>query len=264
MVRFRRPTPADREPMNSIVLIGHGSIHSDSGASMIRLAARLRERGVVPIAEAGFLNFSRPTIAEAVAKCVGAGATSVIIQPYFLIDGVYVQEDLPTDVAKVAARFPQLTIRVAPCFGFHEKLAAIALERIQAVDPAPGASNGTQSALLVMAHGTPLEYANQPVRQITAWLHAKTGYPLAATAYLDCNAPTIADAIDDLAAQGARKIVALPYFLHRGRHLRQDLPQLLADARRRHPKLTLLEAPHLDYDLRLVDVITDRITELTL
>ena len=250
--------------MNSIVLIGHGSLHSDSGASMIRLAARLRERDVAPIAEPGFLNFSRPTIAEAVAKCVGAGATSVTIQPYFLIDGVYVQEDLPTDVAKVAAQFPQLIIRIAPCFGFHEQLAAIALERVLSVDPAPGAANGTQSALLVMAHGTPLEFANQPVRQMTAWLHAQTPYSLAATAYLDCNTPRIAEAIDNLAAQGARKIVALPYFLHRGRHLRQDLPQLLAAARRRHPKLTLLEAPHLDYDLRLVDVITDRITELTL
>ena len=250
--------------MNSIVLIGHGSLHSDSGASMIRLAARLRERGVAPIAEAGFLNFSRPTIAEAVAKCVAAGATSVTIQPYFLIDGVYVQQDLPSDVAKVAAQFPLLTIRVAPCLGFHEKLAAIALDRVQTIDPAPGAANGTQSALLVMAHGTPLEHANQPVRQMTAWLHAKTHYSLAATAYLDCNTPRIAAAIDDLAAQGARKIVALPYFLHRGRHLRQDLPLLLAAARRRHRLLTLLEAPHLDYDLRLADVITDRISELAL
>ncbi len=250
--------------MNSIVLIGHGSLHSDSGASMIRLAARLRERGVAPIAEAGFLNFSRPTIAQAVAKCVGAGATSVTVQPYFLIDGVYVQEDLPGDVAKVAAQFADLTIRVAPCLGFHEKLAAIALERIHIVDPEPGATNGTQAALLVMAHGTPLEHANQPVRQMTAWLHDRTGYSLAATAYLDCNAPRIGDAIDILAAQGARKIVALPYFLHRGRHLRQDLPQLLAAARRRHPVLTLLEAPHLDYDLRLADVITDRISELAL
>ena len=53
----------------------------------------------------------------------------------------------------------------------------------------------------------------------------------------------------------------LPYFLHRGRHLRQDLPQLLAAARQRHPALTLLEAPHLDYDLRLADVITDRLSE---
>ena len=250
--------------MNGVVLIGHGSLHSDSGASMIRLAARLRERGVAPIAEAGFLNFSRPTIAEAVAKCVCAGATSVTVQPYFLIDGVYVQQDLPGDIAKVAAQFPQLTIRVAPCLGFHEKLAAIALERVRAVDPEPNTNNGTQAALLVMAHGTPLEYANEPVRRMTAWLHEKTRYSLAAAAYLDCNKPRIADAIDDLAAQGARKIVALPYFLHRGRHLRQDLPQLLAAARQRHPTLTILEAPHLDYDLRLADVITDRLNELQL
>ena len=245
--------------MNAIVLIGHGSLHSDSGASMIRLAARLRQRGVAPIAEAGFLNFSRPTIAEAVAKCVQAGATSVTVQPYFLIDGVYVQQDLPGDVAKVAAQFPQLTVRVAPCFGFHQKLAAIALERVRAVDPAASAASGTLSALLVMAHGTPLADANQPIRQLTAWLHKATAYPLADLAYLDCNTPRIADAIDALAAQGARKIVALPYFLHRGRHLRQDLPALLAAARQRHPALTLLEAPHLDYDLRLADVITDRL-----
>ena len=245
--------------MNGVVLIGHGSLHSDSGASMIRLAARLRERGVAPIAEAGFLNFSRPTIAEAVAKCVRAGATSVTVQPYFLIDGVYVQQDLPGDLSKVAAQFPDLSLRVARCFGFHEKLAAIALERVRAVDPQ---TNGSGAALLVMAHGTPLEAANEPVRQLTAWLHEATGYAFAATAYLDCNAPTIAGAINTLAAQGARKIVALPYFLHRGRHLRQDLPALLAAARSRHPHLTLLEASHLDYDLRLADVIADRLGEL--
>ncbi len=250
--------------MKSIVLIGHGSLHSDSGASMIRLAARLRQSGAAPIAEAGFLNFSRPTFAEAVAKCVDAGATSATVQPYFLIDGVYVQQDLPRDIARIAARFPDLPIRIAPCFGFHKKLAAIALDRIRAVDPEPNTSNGTQAALLVMAHGTPLEHANQPVSRLTAWLQREAPYPFAATAYLDCNTPRIADAIDDLAAHGANKIIALPYFLHRGRHLRQDLPNILAAARRRHPALTLLEAPHLDYDLRLADVITDRLSESSL
>ena len=247
--------------MHSVVLIGHGSLHSDSGASMIRLAARLRERGAAPIAEAGFLNFSRPTMAEAVAKCVRAGATSVTIQPYFLIDGVYVQRDLPGDLKKVAARFPGLPIRVAACFGFHEKLAAIALERLAAADSANGPADKTRTALLVMAHGTPLEEANEPVRRLTAWLHAANGYALAECAYLDCNRPRIADAIDALAAQGAGKIVALPYFLHRGRHLRQDLPQILAAARRRHPAITILEAAHLDYDLRLADVIADRLSD---
>ncbi len=263
--------------MNGIVLIGHGSLRSDSGASMIRLAARLRERGVAPIAEAGFLNYSRPTLAEAVAKCVGSGATSIAVQPYFLIDGVYVREDLPEDVRKVAQQFPSLAIRVAPCLGFHEKLAAIALDRVRTVDPetAPlletenakpetiGANTADRrrAALLVMAHGTPLEDANEPVRRLTAWVHKTAGYPLAATAYLDCNTPRITDAIESLAAQGAQKIVALPYFLHRGRHLRQDAPALLAAARQRYPAITLLEAPHIDYDLRLADVIAERLME---
>ncbi|MCB0188299.1 MAG: CbiX/SirB N-terminal domain-containing protein [Caldilineaceae bacterium] len=69
------------------ILVGHGSIHSDSGKSMIRIAARLREQGVTTIVEAGFLNYNEPSLAAAVAKAKGQDATHVVIQPYFLIDG---------------------------------------------------------------------------------------------------------------------------------------------------------------------------------
>jgi len=47
-----------------------------------------------------------------------------------------------------------------------------------------------------------------------------------------------------------------------GRELTLGVKALLAAARRRHPEITLLEASHLDYDLRLADVITDRLGEL--
>lgn len=248
--------------LNAVVLIGHGSLRSDSGMSMIRLAALLRSSQIAPIAEAGFLNYSRPTLAATVAKCVGLGATSITIQPYFLINGVYVQEDLPRDVRKVAEQFPDLKIRVVSCLGFHEKMVAITLDRVRAVDPNAGSlSVGLRAALLVMAHGTPLEEANKPVQRITACLHKAAGYSLSVTAYLDCNMPSIPDAIDSLIAQGVQKIVALPYFLHRGRHLREDLPALLTAARQRYPDLTLLEAAHINYDLRLADIIAERLAE---
>lgn len=242
---------------DAVVLIGHGSLRSDSGASMIRLAARLRQQGHAPIAEACFLNYSRPTLAEAVEKCVGLGATRLTIQPYFLIDGVYVREDLPGDIQPVARQHPGLPIHLADCFGFHEKLAALALDRVQSV---PGANRPADDcALLLMAHGTPLEAANEPVYRLTDWLQKAADFSAAQAAFLDCNDPRIGPAIDGLVAGGAGAIVAFPYFLHRGRHLRQDIPELLAAARQRHPGLDLWAAPHIGYDLRLADVIADRL-----
>src|SRR5205814_10013433 len=97
--------------MRAIILIGHGSLKSASGAAMIRIAARLREHGVAPIAEASFLNFNRPTLAEAVERCVAQGARSIAVQPYFLVAGKYVCEDLPPQIAEQAQRFPQTAFK---------------------------------------------------------------------------------------------------------------------------------------------------------
>jgi sirohydrochlorin cobaltochelatase len=244
--------------MRGIVLIGHGSLKSASGASMIRMAARLRERGIAPIVEAGFLNYSRPTLTETVEKVVDAGATLVTVQPYFLIDGVYVRSDLRDEVVQLAGRFPQVLFHISDSFGAHPLLADLSLDRIREADPALGTEK-QPAALLLIAHGTPIPEANAPLEQILASVHARTGYRLSQVAYLDCNEPTIPEAIDLLAAAEIQQIIALPYFLQFGRHVRVDLPQLIEEGRRRHPHVEIRLAHHLDYDLRLADVIADRV-----
>src|SRR4051794_13418380 len=98
----------------AVILIGHGSLRSASGASMIRIAARLRERNVAPMVEAAFLNYSRPTLAETVEKVATGGVTRITVQPYFLIAGVYVQNDLRALIAEVNAQFPAISFRLAP------------------------------------------------------------------------------------------------------------------------------------------------------
>lgn len=244
--------------MNGIVLIGHGSIKSASGAAMIRLAARLREMGVAPVAEAGFLNYSRPTLAEAIEKCIGQGIERLFVQPYFLIDGVYVQNDLAAEIAVHAARWPNVRFFPGRSFGDHPLMSAIALERVRAADPSLGQTR-KQAGLLLMAHGTPDAAANAPLERIAARLGVATDYCRVTVSYLDCNEPTIPAAIDNLVEDGASRLVALPYFLHRGRHVRDDLPALLAEARQRHPGLEIAEAEELGYDLRLAELIAERV-----
>jgi len=238
----------------AVILIGHGSLRSASGASMIRIAARLREREVAAIVEAAFLNYSRPTLAETVEKVATAGVTRITIQPYFLIAGVYVQNDLRALIGEVSAQFPALSFRLAPVIGDHPALTILAQRRVEA---ALAEYPMISPALCLMAHGTPLPDANTPLYAIADALVSNLGLATSCVGYLDCNTPTIAEAIDQLAASGAEAIVALPYFLHLGRHVAEDLPQLISEAQARHPATAIHLAHHLDYDLCLVDAVHD-------
>lgn len=247
-----------------IILIGHGSVHSDSGKAMVQIAAELREQGLSPVVEAAFLNFSRPSLADAMASCIAQGATHCVIQPYFLIDGQYVSRDLPQLVAAVAADLlpssdhPESIadpIAVGAPFGDHDALVKLAQKRLLAVEPTPQPG----SALLFVAHGTPLAAANEPVHAVAERVGVALGYRCTRLAFLDCNAPSIPDAIAQLVADGYRRLVILPYFLHFGRHIRTDLPAHFADAQRRYPALQLLVAHHLGYDPLLVAITADRV-----
>ncbi len=250
------PTAKSDAPQ-AIVLIGHGSLRGASGAAMIRVAARLRERGVAPIAEASFLNFSRPTLAEAVERCVAQGAAAITIQPYFLVAGKYVQHDLPRQLAEQRARHPQAAFRSAGVFGDHPALAELALARARGAMPLRA---GEPCGLLLLAHGSPLAGANAPLERLAERIAASGEYARVALGYLECNAPSVPEAIDALVGE-LGQLVALPYFLQLGRHVADDLPRLVAQARARHPRLALALAPHLGYDPVFADVIAARVAQ---
>jgi sirohydrochlorin ferrochelatase len=213
---------------------------------------------VVELAEAGFLNYSRPTMAEAIDKCVAQGATHIVVQPYFLIDGAFVRNDLPARVAEAQAHHPDVAFETATPFGAESALVALARKRVAAADPTLGAGDA-RSALLFLAHGTTLPAANGVIEQVAAAVGAQSDYRSVQVAYLDLNEPSIPSAVDALAKGGHTLIVAMPYFLHQGRHVAEDLPRLLDEAAQRWPDVTFILAEHLGYDLLLVDLIAKRL-----
>ena len=50
--------------------------------------------------------------------------------------------------------------------------------------------------------------------------------------------PSIGDAIQQLAQQGERDVVVVPYFLSPGRHITQDIPALVDAAREANPDVS--------------------------
>jgi sirohydrochlorin cobaltochelatase len=269
--------------VRAVMLVGHGSLRSGAGAAMIRLAERAQAARVAPIVSAGFLNYSRPTFDETLARCVESSASDVIIQPYFLVPGKFVREDLARLAEAGRLAHPGLSIQVAQPFGDHPALARLLLKRALEADylaanphiihqrlPRPLEDEAGwrplhrlhRTGLLIMAHGSPHPESNAPIYGIAERVRACGRYAAVTICFMDLNQPSIPDAIDDMTGRGIKHIIATPYFLQLGNHVKDDLPAIIGAVRARHPASTILLAELLSYDRLLVSVIADRVAEV--
>jgi sirohydrochlorin cobaltochelatase len=267
----------------AVVLVGHGSLRPGAGAAMFRLAEQAQAAGVAPLVTAAFLNYSQPPLAEALMRCTRSGATDVIVQPYFLVPGKFVRDDLARLVEASRQAHPGLSIRVAPPFGDHPALAQLLLKRALEADYLAAHPHSAQqhlpwplkasdrwqpmhrlhrTGLLIMAHGSPQPQSNAPIYGVARRVRASGRYAAVAVCFMELNKPSIPAAIDSMAARGIGHLIATPYFLQLGNHVKDDLPAIIGAARARHPAATILLAEYLAYDRLLLAVIADRVAEV--
>ena len=118
------------------------------------------------------------------------------------------------------------------------------------------------NALLVMVHGSPTPVANEDMFHVVEDLRRRpdaTGtFPIVEVGFMECNEPTIPEAIERCVASGATRVVAVPYFLHTGTHVCDDLPTLLEEAQTRYPSVEFLMGDYIGLSPRLTDVLAAR------
>jgi sirohydrochlorin cobaltochelatase len=96
--------------LTAVILFSHGSLLCGSGATLDRHAAALRQAAPFVTVETGYLNYSRPSIEEAIENCRRAGASSKIVAPYYHEAGKFVQQDHPAPLHHNLAVQPDLDI----------------------------------------------------------------------------------------------------------------------------------------------------------
>src|SRR5437763_1051324 len=111
--------------------------------------------------------------------------------------------------------------------------------------------------VIVFAHGSRVESANEAVRTVAADL-ARAGGVLVEAAFLELGEPDLDGAAARLVAQGVESITVVPYFLTLGLHMERDLPPLMEKISRRHQGLGVTVTPPLDGHPALVQALLDR------
>ncbi|MFC9664346.1 sirohydrochlorin chelatase [Nocardia sp. NPDC127606] len=114
-------------------------------------------------------------------------------------------------------------------------------------------------ALIAVAHGSRDPRSAATMAAVVAEVAAARPDIPVRLAFLDLSTPSVDEVVDDLAARGHTDVIVVPLLLGNAFHARVDLPALLAEAGRRHPRLQLTQAAVLGPDPLLIAAVADRV-----
>ncbi len=112
--------------------------------------------------------------------------------------------------------------------------------------------------LIVFAHGSRIEAANEGVRAAARQLGEMGSFRHVEAAFLELGEPDLDGAATRLIGEGVGRIVVIPYFLTLGIHLERDLPQLVAGTAAKHPQVQFHVTAPLEGHPALLQALLDR------
>lgn len=138
-----------------------------------------------------------------------------------------------------------------------------------------------KSALVVIAHGSPMEQWRKPVLDIESQLQKEMadvqGISYVRVAMMEFTEPTIATVVEDCEKQGVDTIFAIPLFIAPSGHSEVDIPNILGhkfspsvveelkeeNTRFVKTKLPIIVGPTLSYDDFLEKTMLQRVKEMS-
>lgn len=112
-------------------------------------------------------------------------------------------------------------------------------------------------AIILFAHGARDPEWARPLRAIREHMLGRKPDARVELAFLEFMWPTLPEAIDRLAATGARRIDVVPVFMAQSGHTKRDLPALLDAARARHTGVEIRVATPVGEAQRVIAAIAE-------
>jgi len=114
-------------------------------------------------------------------------------------------------------------------------------------------------AVLLISHGSHFTQTEQEVREFVVQLKQQSDIPIVEYAFLEIAHPSIPEGIDICIEKGATKIIILLNFLNAGKHVDEDIPRIVDEARGKHPGVTFTVTQPVGKHNQIVKLFLDMI-----
>ncbi len=95
------------------------------------------------------------------------------------------------------------------------------------------------TAVLFISHGSHSPQTKKEVVRLVKTLKSKSGIKIFEYAFLEIESPDIPEGIDRCVKKGAMEIIVLLNFLNSGRHVNQDIPRIVQEAKAQYPGVSI-------------------------
>ena len=200
-----------------ILLCGHGSRHPDGVSGFLTMAEQIQQRHPEKITEAGFLELSEPSIAEAVKRLYERGVRDVLAAQAFLFAGVHVRLDIPLLLAKSMEQYDGLRIRMASYVGVCDNLVKLGCKRIAEAEEEAPAYDRSEAVLFGVGVRASVSDANGDIAKLNRLIWEEAGFDHSLFAFTSRMAkPCVADAARIVNHLPHQIVVVLPLIFFNG------------------------------------------------
>ena len=116
-------------------------------------------------------------------------------------------------------------------------------------------------AIILLGHGSRIPGAGEGMEQVARRMRERLPASIIEICYMSRIGPHFPEVFENCISRGATKVLVMPYFLHSGLHLLEDIPDLLLEKARKYPDVKLILGKNLGFDECLVDLVIKRMEE---
>jgi sirohydrochlorin ferrochelatase len=117
--------------MKGILILAHGSREKATEDTLKEIIKLLKDELKEFIIETAYLQFSETNLEAGLNKLTDLGVDDIVIIPYFLFEGIHIQEDIPKEIEEYKAKKSDVKITMGKTLGTDPRLAAILADRVR-------------------------------------------------------------------------------------------------------------------------------------
>ncbi len=241
-----------------LLLIDRGSHEDDVRQELQYICSKVKEKGNYHISDYCFLEVVPPYIEEGITSCLSAEIDSLTIVPYFLYPGRKVKAAV--DSASKFQSKAKVKLSISKPMNMHKSLIALVDEKVQKTLALNNVTTQKNSVdVLVIGHGSKDPEARSALKYVADGLALM--YRNVVYCFLEIEEPNIKQGIDTCAKNNPDCLVVVPYFLHKGAHVKRDIYEDLNPAIESSTIKQVLLSEHLGTDDKMVDLVLERAKE---
>jgi precorrin-8X/cobalt-precorrin-8 methylmutase len=241
------------------LIIDRGSKELEVQDELLKISNQAKEKGGYIYSNFCFLEVIPPYIDEGIRNCIKENVDLIIVMPYFLYPGMKLKDAVKKTAAISKEKQVKLVITKPLCYS--EVLKFVIIDRLTKLKLLNDIRlQDKECDVLVIGHGSSDRRATEAF--IFTINGIKHSYRNVEYCFLELEGPTIQEGINSIIKKNPKIVLIMPYFLHKGIHIKHDVINEVKTALKRHSFTNIFIADHIGVDDNMINLILRRANEV--